>query len=123
MMTPQSSRSIARNEDSPPRTPAAEPLERTLSFGDQLKALRRRTWCKQAVLSDVVGCSEAAISFWESGARLPKKRMLGLLLTALAREGVSPLELYSLSQRWRYERNQRELTHALSLTRERPHLS
>ena len=124
-MTPlmQSSCSIACSENHSPGAPAAEPLERTPSFGDQLKEVRRRTACKQAVLSEVVGCSGAAISFWESGARLPKERMLALLLTALAEEGASSLELHSLTQRWRYERTRRPLARALSITMRRPHLS
>jgi transcriptional regulator with XRE-family HTH domain len=87
-----------------------------------LKELRRRTACKQAILSEVVGCSEAAVSFWESGARLPKKRMLTLLLTALADQGASSFELHSLTQRWQYERIQRPL-HIFPVTRPRPDLS
>jgi DNA-binding transcriptional regulator YiaG len=120
-MTPQmqTTRSIATTDNHSASAPAPEPPDLTPSFADQLKELRRRTACKQAILSEIVGCSEAAVSFWENGARLPKKRMLALLLTALAEHGASALELHALTQRWQHERIQRPL-HIFPVTRPRP---
>jgi DNA-binding XRE family transcriptional regulator len=72
-------------------------------FGDQLRELRRRLSFKQVSLSSMIGCSDAAISFWETGARLPKAPRLRLLLQQLAAQGVPTFELLSLRQRWHYE--------------------
>src|SRR5687767_9383840 len=79
---------ISRPEDIDPD------LER--SFGDHLKELRTRSFCKQLSLSAVIGCSEAAISLWETRARLPKARTLGRLLNELAKAGVPTVELLAL---------------------------
>ena len=100
-----------------------EPPERTPSFAEQLKMLRTRTWSKQAVLSSLLGCTDAAVSLWESGARLPRTGSMELLMKALASEGVSPLQLETLRQRWSFERRQRLLAHTAPFTREPPTLS
>ena len=100
-----------------------EPAERSPSFGEQLKMLRTRTWSKQAVLSSLLGCTDAAVSLWESGARLPRTGSMELLMKALADAGVSPLQLETLRQRWSFERRRRFLAHTASFTREHPPLS
>jgi transcriptional regulator with XRE-family HTH domain len=120
----QPTASIAFSENSPPSAPPSpDPAERTSSFGDQLKELRRRYCAKQLVLSEMLGCTGAAISLWESGARFPKEPMFVLLLNALAKEGVSPHELRSLRQRWLDERPRRFLRPTLPLPGERSQLS
>ena len=110
-------------ENHAPSALPGEPPERTPAFAEQLKALRTRTWSKQAVLSNVLGCSDAAISLWESGARLPKAASMALLMKALAEEGVSPLQLETLRQGWCLERRRRLLPPTVPFTTEHPPLS
>jgi DNA-binding transcriptional regulator YiaG len=71
-----------------------------LSFADSMKHIRRRVLCKQFLLSTRIGCSDAAISLWESGARFPRKKSLGRILLALAEEGASTVELMTLRRAW-----------------------
>jgi DNA-binding transcriptional regulator YiaG len=97
--------------------------ECTSSFAEQLKNLRTRTWSKQTVLSSLLGCSDAAVSLWESGARLPRAGLMDLLMKALAAEGVAPVELETLHQRWSFERRERLLAHHVPFTPNRPPLS
>jgi transcriptional regulator with XRE-family HTH domain len=59
--------------------------------------------CKQLLLSHAMGCSDAAISLWESGARLPTPDSLSRLLIAIAQSGASTAELLVLRSIWRDE--------------------
>ena len=52
------------------RTPE-ESISGNLEFAQCLRALRARLVGKQVALSMAVRCTEAAISFWEAGRRLP----------------------------------------------------
>ena len=70
-------------------------------FADRLKYLRQRFLGKQLCLSHAVGCSDAAVCFWESGKRLPNPRTLYRILDVLAHEGVSTAELSHLRASWR----------------------
>lgn len=74
--------------------------EHERSFGHHLRSLRSELSVKQVSLSNNVGCSDAAISQWETGARLPRKRSLERLLSCLAQEGVPTSELRLLRERW-----------------------
>jgi DNA-binding transcriptional regulator YiaG len=76
-------------------------------FGGFLRQLRLSVSGKQAWLSHAVGCSDAAISFWETGARLPTPRRMAALLAVLSAAGVSTMELLDLRQRWQFERSHR----------------
>ena len=69
-------------------------------FADRLKDLRQRIVGKQACLSYAVGCTDAAVSFWESGKRLPHQGMISRILLALADSGASATELSSLLRTW-----------------------
>ena len=69
-------------------------------FADRLKELRQRIVGKQACLSYAVGCTDAAVSFWESGKRLPHQGMICRILLALAQGGASASELSSLLHIW-----------------------
>lgn len=69
-------------------------------FADRLKELRRRLVGKQLCLSCAVGCTDAAVSFWESGKRLPQPDTLSRILDALAQGGASPGELSTLHNSW-----------------------
>jgi transcriptional regulator with XRE-family HTH domain len=62
---------------------------------------------KQASLSYVVGCTDAAISLWESGNRLPNQANLQRLLAALAACGTTTIELLSLRAAWSREKARR----------------
>lgn len=66
------------------------------SFASVLRELRIRLMGKQLTLAANVGCTEAAISFWESGRRLPSPRLLGLLVKRLAEAGALPEEVRQL---------------------------
>ena len=70
------------------------------SFGESLGQLRRRLATKQAAISSEVGCTDAAISHWESGGRLPTTSNLGRLLVVVARSGATAMELLELRAAW-----------------------
>ena len=70
-------------------------------FADRLRYLRLRFLGKQLCLSHAIGCTDAAVSFWGSGKRLPQARTFYRILDALAHEGVSPSELSHLHASWR----------------------
>lgn len=80
--------------------PTDEADDWTTSFACCLKQVRQRLAGKQAWLSHEVGCSDAAISFWESGARLPNHQNLCRILAAVARGGATTPELLSLRGAW-----------------------
>jgi transcriptional regulator with XRE-family HTH domain len=80
------------------------PLDSESYFADRLKELRQRLVGKQLCLSCAVGCTDAAVSFWESGKRLPQQGTLSRILEALARGGASPTELSSLHHSWQRAR-------------------
>jgi hypothetical protein len=73
-------------------------------FADRLKELRRRLVGKQLCLSCAVGCTDAAVSFWESGKRLPQQDALSRILDALAQSGASQSELSNLHHSWKKAR-------------------
>ena len=79
------------------------------SFASNLKQVRQRLAGKQAWLSREVGCSDAAISFWESGGRLPNQQNLCRILAALARGGATTSELMELRNAWHHEMSSRSL--------------
>ena len=69
-------------------------------FADRLKELRQRLVGKQLCMSFAVGCTDAAVSFWETGKRLPARGSLFRILDVLAQGGASPNELASLLRSW-----------------------
>ena len=73
-------------------------------FADRLKELRRRLVGKQLCLSCAVGCTDAAVSFWESGKRLPQHDTMSKILDALAQGGASASELSALRHSWKKAR-------------------
>ncbi|HMJ53829.1 MAG TPA: helix-turn-helix transcriptional regulator [Polyangiaceae bacterium] len=93
----------------PPVASGAELEDGDQSFAYCLREVRRRTLKKQACLSAAVGCSDATISFWESGFRLPTDRNLQRLLTAIASCGGTTAELLGLRAAWFRERTRRSL--------------
>jgi len=89
--------------------PEAEEDAGERSFARHLKHIRQRLDGKQAWLSRAVGCSDAAISLWESGARLPNPRSLCRILGALAQSGASTPELLALRRSWHNEMTKKSL--------------
>jgi DNA-binding XRE family transcriptional regulator len=89
--------------------PTDEADEFTRSFATCLKQVRRRLAGKQAWLSQEVGCSDAAISFWESGGRLPNQQNLCRILAAVARGGATTPELLALRSAWHQEMTKRSM--------------
>jgi DNA-binding XRE family transcriptional regulator len=87
--------------------PTDEADQWTRSFATCLKQVRQRLAGKQAWLSQEVGCSDAAISFWESGGRLPNQQNLCRILAAVARGGATTPELLALRSAWHQEMTKR----------------
>jgi DNA-binding transcriptional regulator YiaG len=82
------------------------------AFAVQIKDLRRRFGGKQWWLAYVAGCSDAAVSFWESGKRIPAPTTLFRIVDALQQAGASPTEVASLQQSWvRAKLLRREVMH------------
>jgi transcriptional regulator with XRE-family HTH domain len=79
---------------------ALEQSRQLPSFGDCLRALRQRLAGKQLWLARVAGCSDAAVSFWETGKRLPALSTLSRIENALTEAGASPGDLAGLRLSW-----------------------
>ena len=69
-------------------------------FADRFKSLRTRLFVKQVTLSYEVRCTEAAISYWESGRRLPHPRSMERILSAFGQCGATSFELDELRGAW-----------------------
>jgi DNA-binding transcriptional regulator YiaG len=80
-------------------TPPGLSTERR-AFGARLRALRKRFFGKQWALSEDAACSQAAVSQWEAGRRLPDRATFHRLLEALAAAGAAPNELSGLEATW-----------------------
>jgi DNA-binding transcriptional regulator YiaG len=70
------------------------------AFAALVHDLRRRFGGKQAWLACMVGCTDAAVSFWETGKRIPTGPLLSRVIDALAQAGASPGELARLEKTW-----------------------
>lgn len=69
-----------------------------LDFHKLLRRLRKRYIGKQLGLAASLGCTEAAISFWESGRRLPLRPALPAMLECFRIGGASPSEVETLQR-------------------------
>jgi DNA-binding transcriptional regulator YiaG len=69
-------------------------------FAVCLKRIRLELKNKQVWLSEAIGCSDAAVSLWESGARIPTAGSMSRILAVLAREGATTSELLELRRFW-----------------------
>jgi hypothetical protein len=69
-------------------------------FSVCLKRIRTAVCGKQFMLSQAIGCSDAAVSFWESGARVPNPQSFVRLLDVLAAEGTPHSDLVALRRVW-----------------------
>jgi len=82
------------------------------TFGDCLRAIRQRVVGKQAWLAHVAGCSDAAVSFWETGKRLPARSTLSRIENALTEAGASPGDLAGLRLSWFQARSEPRMLRA-----------
>jgi transcriptional regulator with XRE-family HTH domain len=71
------------------------------TFAACLKEIRSRVFGKQFSLANEIGCTDAALSHWENGSRLPRKESMRRVFQALERGGALPNELVSLLVAWR----------------------
>jgi transcriptional regulator with XRE-family HTH domain len=76
-------------------------------FAVCLKRIRLALQTKQSCISGAIGCSDAAVSQWESGSRVPSVHSLHRLLQALAEGGTPTAELLELRRIWLDERTYR----------------
>jgi DNA-binding transcriptional regulator YiaG len=101
------------NWEPPPfakRTTEAHDAEDAVTpFGRCFAQLRQRLRQKQVYLAMEIERSEATISYWETGARLPNADNLSRILSVLARNGASTAELLSLRRSWRREIDERSM--------------
>jgi hypothetical protein len=84
-----------------------ESVDGAVRFAVCLRRIRHGLRTKQVWLSGAVGCSDAAISLWESGARIPTPQSMGRLLAALAEEGTATSQLLELRRVWLNEYTRR----------------
>ncbi|MET0592346.1 MAG: helix-turn-helix transcriptional regulator [Polyangiaceae bacterium] len=88
------------NVDAPAssRVPTPPPLP---SFGELFRALRKQLAGKQACLSGAgLRCTDAAISHWERGHRLPRPKTMRNAIDVLAELGASEGDIEQLKSAW-----------------------
>jgi DNA-binding transcriptional regulator YiaG len=73
------------------------------SFAKSLKELRRKLVGKQTTLSTGIGCTVVAVSYWETGRRLPSRDMIARLITMFRESGATRSELRRLMRTWSVE--------------------
>jgi DNA-binding transcriptional regulator YiaG len=106
-------------------TNLASPIDRSSSvveaapeppptFACQLKDFRQRFGFKQLWLANVVGCTDAAVSFWETGKRLPQAHVIVIMIEVLRKMGASPKELIVFYGCWREEKRRAALASAMA---------
>lgn len=72
-----------------------------------LHRLRKRYIGKQLTLAMSLGCTEAAISFWEHGRRLPLETLLPRIVECFRGNGALATELEELRQAYHHRRSNR----------------
>jgi hypothetical protein len=65
-----------------------------------IRALRRNQFGKQLALALAVGCTEAAVSYWENGKRVPRPGQFPSIADAFCRAGASLAALERLRLEW-----------------------
>jgi len=90
-------------------TEAHDEEDAVTPFGRCFAQLRQRLRQEHARVAMEIECSEETISHWEAGARLPNADNLSRILSALARNGASTVELLSLRRSWRSESAERSM--------------
>jgi len=94
-----------------------------LSFGERFRRLRQQHAGKQATLVAAgLSCTDAAISQWETGRRLPSSKMLFSAIHVFASLGVSEKDIVHLRSIWEQERTRRRSAGSASLARQSSNL-
>ena len=76
----------------------------TTSFAELFKNLRKQLVGKQSCLSRAgLRCTDAAISHWERGLRLPRPKTLRNAVDVLTELGATPAEIDQLMSAWTTE--------------------
>jgi hypothetical protein len=89
----------------PSCAPCATPTSHhTASFAELFKNLRKQLVGKQACLSRAgLRCTDAAISHWERGLRLPRPKTLRNAVEVLTQLGATPTDIEQLIAAWTTE--------------------
>jgi hypothetical protein len=102
------------------RVDESGPTERSLescdaaSFAVLFKNLRKQLVGKQACLSAAgLRCTDAAISHWERGLRLPRPRTMRNAIEVLVHLGATPADIEQLTSAWKAEYGDRKRTRRL----------
>lgn len=69
-------------------------------FDDLLRSMRQRFLGKQLALAHFAQCTDAAVSYWESGKRAPSRRRFTLIVAAFAEAGAPHADLDDLRAAW-----------------------
>jgi DNA-binding transcriptional regulator YiaG len=77
-------------------------------FALLMKELRSQFAGKQICLALALGRTDAAVSMWESGKRVPMGRTMQSIIDALAEAGATAEHLAALSSRWMQARRDRQ---------------
>jgi transcriptional regulator with XRE-family HTH domain len=83
------------------------------AFAEQLRTMRLRLFGKQLGMASRLGCTDAAISYWESGGRLPSPKLIARLIGCLEQAGARPEEISGLLLAYResvFSRREREVS-------------
>jgi hypothetical protein len=84
--------------------PGVSTSRNTTSFAELFKNLRKQLVGKQACLSGAgLRCTDAAISHWERGLRLPRPKTLRNAVDVLAALGAAPSDIEQLISAWTTE--------------------
>jgi transcriptional regulator with XRE-family HTH domain len=83
---------------------AASTSRSTASFAELFKSLRKQLVGKQACLSRAgLRCTDAAISHWERGLRLPRPKTMRNAVHVLTELGAAPDDIERLISAWNAE--------------------
>src|SRR5713226_3892622 len=77
-------------------------------FKDVLHRLRKQYMGKQFTLAASLGCTEAAISFWENGRRMPHRTLLPHIAECFRASGAPVNEITELQQAYEWRRQTRK---------------
>jgi transcriptional regulator with XRE-family HTH domain len=93
----------------------------TTSFAELFKNLRKQLVGKQSCLSRAgLRCTDAAISHWERGLRLPRPRTMRNAVDVLVGLGATPEEIQQLVSAWTAEYVERKIVTRNRLLQESP---
>ena len=103
------------------------------AFKDVLHRLRKQYLGKQFTLAATLGCTEAAVSYWEHGRRRPHRKLMPSLLACFRASGAQEPEIMELHDSYdgdckyalRHHANQPARAHrgGSNLSRRRPVMS